>query len=341
MQPVPGNAARTRTPTVSFDSIFRRVLTSLCILENASWPSRSASTIGLARSSGGPPQLQFSLHICDADWEAVATITRIRPVIRGQYSAGGDTAHLSQKSAAPFKLSTLIAEVQARDASRGRESIQPVVQGMTVNAGKGPTSPCGKALERVGHGYYILLGSATPSVVREALTLDEGKSRSVRRIGNLSAVELRGRIDNLRSRFVEYADLYDHSVPFTRTGQYELHRETIDRRREVGSAFAAVGDERFTELLYETLQRWGIGRRGSRLVPLSEFRRTLIEHAPLLGALEGSSIEDPSLDMDLIAGKIDQLVTELHVVDNRARIVAGTKTLHHLLPDLVPPMDRA
>ncbi len=29
------------------------------------------------------------------------------------------------------------------------------------------------------------------------------------------------------------------------------------------------------------------------------------------------------------------------MVDNRAKIVAGTKTLHHLLPDLVVPMDRA
>jgi len=38
---------------------------------------------------------------------------------------------------------------------------------------------------------------------------------------------------------------------------------------------------------------------------------------------------------------IDSLVSGLAVVDNKARIVAGTKTLHHLLPDLVPPMDRA
>jgi hypothetical protein len=28
-------------------------------------------------------------------------------------------------------------------------------------------------------------------------------------------------------------------------------------------------------------------------------------------------------------------------VENRSLIVPGTKTLHHLLPDLVPPMDRA
>lgn len=34
-------------------------------------------------------------------------------------------------------------------------------------------------------------------------------------------------------------------------------------------------------------------------------------------------------------------MTTLNIVTNKARVVAATKTLHHLLPDLVPPMDRA
>jgi hypothetical protein len=32
---------------------------------------------------------------------------------------------------------------------------------------------------------------------------------------------------------------------------------------------------------------------------------------------------------------------QFDVVENQAKVVAGTKTLHHLLPDLVVPMDRA
>lgn len=35
------------------------------------------------------------------------------------------------------------------------------------------------------------------------------------------------------------------------------------------------------------------------------------------------------------------MIDSLGVVDNLAKLVAGTKTLHHLLPDLVVPMDRA
>src|SRR6266508_5346017 len=63
---------------------------------------------------------------------------------------------LTAERRSPFKLSSLIAEVQRRDSTRERGTIQPVVQGMTVNAGKGPPSPCGKVLQRVDRGYFEL-----------------------------------------------------------------------------------------------------------------------------------------------------------------------------------------
>ncbi len=100
-------------------------------------------------------------------------------------------------------------------------------------------------------------------------------------------------------------------------------------------------DDQFTKLLHETLQAWGIGRRGSRLVPLTEFRRSLVARLPELSPLGSLSLEDPTLDLTAVVRTLDRLISELAVVDNRARIVAGTKTLHHLLPSLVPPMDRA
>jgi hypothetical protein len=53
-----------------------------------------------------------------------------------------------------FRMQDLVAEVQRIDPARGRSSIQPVIQGMTANAGSGPASPCGKPLTRAGHGVY-------------------------------------------------------------------------------------------------------------------------------------------------------------------------------------------
>jgi hypothetical protein len=41
------------------------------------------------------------------------------------------------------------------------------------------------------------------------------------------------------------------------------------------------------------------------------------------------------------ADRLGQVIESLGVVENKAKLVAGTKALHHLLPDLVMPMDRA
>ena len=63
---------------------------------------------------------------------------------------------LSTRGDGAFRLIEIIEYVQTIDPSRDRTSIQPTVQGMTVNAGKGPPSPCGKILRRVHHGLYVL-----------------------------------------------------------------------------------------------------------------------------------------------------------------------------------------
>ena len=59
-----------------------------------------------------------------------------------------------------------------------------------------------------------------------------------------------------------------------------------------------------------------------------------------ISALEGMRIDDPAIDVLATADQIWRVIQDLHVVSNLSVIVAGTKTLHHLLPDLVPPMDR-
>ena len=249
--------------------------------------------------------------------------------------------HLGARSGSSFKLAELVAAVQEMDPARQRGSIQPVVQGMTVNAGKGPQSPCGKVLVRVDHGYYALRdGSEVVAPPRRPSAQPSAKSR-LRSARTLGAAEIRSRLEDLIANFDECVECYDRLVPFTRAGQYELHRDTIDRRRALGSVDAAVYDDRFTELLHSVLQRWGIGRRASRLAPLGEFRQRLRDRVPELVHLEPFSLDDPALDVAATAETVDRLISELGVVDNLARIVAGTKTLHHLLPDLVPPMDRA
>src|SRR5882757_3021104 len=123
---------------------------------------------------------------------------------------------LDERGHSPFEL---IAEVQRRDPARERETIQPVVQGMTANAGKGPLSPCGKVLLRVDRGYYKLrdvASEASAAPPRRTQTTDAGSR--LRRGRNLGHAELRARLDALIANFDHCVEVYDSSVPFTRIG---------------------------------------------------------------------------------------------------------------------------
>lgn len=240
-----------------------------------------------------------------------------------------------------FRLDEIIKEVQLLDPSRGRTSISPVVQGMTANAGKGPPSPCGQPLVRVAHGLYRLsdeVREVVPRSMKEQRPFAQSRA-SLSETGGGNEVERR--VVGVIDEFAICLETYDQRIPFTRSGQYSLHRATIDRRRSFASVREAIEDEVFLGDFHQTLYAWGIGKRASRLVSLPEFRDRLSDCGEDLSDFEHLRLDDPELDISLTATRLWQLIESLGVVQNVSLIVPGTKTLHHLLPDLVPPMDRA
>jgi hypothetical protein len=148
-------------------------------------------------------------------------------------------------------------------------------------------------------------------------------------------------VSGVVATFAECVAAYDRRVPFILVGQYDTHRAAIDRRRRSATVNTALDDEEFLGLLYVTLRRWGIGVRASWLVPLAEFRRQLRAQADALCGLDGARIDDQALDVLATADQVWSIITRLEIVSNISVIVPGTKAMHHLLPDLVPPMDRA
>lgn len=148
------------------------------------------------------------------------------------------------------------------------------------------------------------------------------------------------RVEQLIERFNYYLLTYDRRTPFDKTDQLKSHQLTIERRRELRTAYRAATDDRFCKNLYWTLQSWGIGKRASRLLPYNAFAQVIAAKADDIVKLDSVTIDDPSLDSEQTGREIWRLIEMLDLVDNESRIVSGTKTLHHLLPELVPPMDR-
>jgi hypothetical protein len=150
-----------------------------------------------------------------------------------------------------------------------------------------------------------------------------------------------GRVAELIGDFDRYVSVYDAGVPFSRAGQWEFHAKTIGLRRSLGSVEACIESNEFRSLLRQTLRKWGIGIRGSRNVSEDEFAQGLRDYKTDIASLGMLRLEDQELPVQEVTDKVWRLVRDLPVVESKAKIVAGTKTLHHILPDLVPPMDRA
>jgi hypothetical protein len=203
---------------------------------------------------------------------------------------------------------------------------------MTINAGKGPASPWSRILRRLDHGLYALdldwRGSDPPAQ----------KGREHRR----PDPDVPNRGAELARNFEDYVRKYDASAPFRRAGQLDFHQSTIRLRRQAGTVRHAVEDPRFIEALRRTLYAWGIGKRGTTLASVERLRHTLAEHRPRLEELEHLALENLTAgEVSAVTDRVFGLIGSLDIVSADAKIVAGTKTLHHLLPDLVPPMDRA
>ncbi len=147
------------------------------------------------------------------------------------------------------------------------------------------------------------------------------------------------RVTQLIANFRDCLKAFDEKPPFT-LEQLNSHIATIALRKSFASAQSAARSERFALALRSTLLSWGIGKRGSNLVGPEEFAAALDIIAGELSVLENRSVDDPGLDVAGCTASIWALVERLDIVRNENKIVPCTKALHHVLPDLIPPIDR-
>ncbi len=150
-------------------------------------------------------------------------------------------------------------------------------------------------------------------------------------------------VENLVAHFERYLSYYEAKPPFSNPAQLRTHRKTIDLRRRLG-AVSALADDEFLDSLRETLKAWGIGSHDAVLVEPLEFRRQLRKHGKEITALESVLIDDANADT---GDRLWRIVRSLDVVLGRrtqkptqSKIVGGSKALHHLLPELLPAIDR-
>jgi hypothetical protein len=151
------------------------------------------------------------------------------------------------------------------------------------------------------------------------------------------------RIKELISDIPHWLNSYDEASKFSGPSLY-FHLRTINCLRECKSPEKALNTEEFFDWLYATLVSWGMHRMGkgfTKLRELSEIKssvRSQESEIKKLGKLRLIYINEEELN--LLMEDIWKIIDNLTISISDAKIVANTKVLHHILPELIPPIDR-
>lgn len=150
-------------------------------------------------------------------------------------------------------------------------------------------------------------------------------------------------MDLLISDFGHFVDTFDASRQFSGPSVY-FHVKTLTVLQAHNSPVDALNDELFFDYLYATLASWGLHRMGpgkAKLGEMADLRSSFQQQRRRIAQLQHLRIEDVGDDdVDDVASSIWDVLRELRVGIGETLLVANSKALHHLLPALVPPIDR-
>jgi hypothetical protein len=151
------------------------------------------------------------------------------------------------------------------------------------------------------------------------------------------------RVCNLIDLFGGYCDEFNKTNLFSGPSIY-FHNKTISQLRKHQCPSGALQDKEFYESLYATLTAWGLHRMGPGKTKLVDFEQMVASFQSLsthIKQLEGLQIWNLAPEqVEETKKMIWNVIASLQIGIGQTRIVSGSKALHHLLPELVPPIDR-
>lgn len=150
-------------------------------------------------------------------------------------------------------------------------------------------------------------------------------------------------INALAKDFAGCLEFFDRSDLFVGPSRY-FHHKVLERRASHDSIGSLLGDDLFFEFLYATLTAWGLHRMGpgnTKLRRIDEIKSSFRQQAANLEVLAPLTITSLAPEKaGAVITKIWSVLSALRISIAEAQIVANSKALHHVLPRLVPPIDR-
>lgn len=231
----------------------------------------------------------------------------------------------------------------------------PVFQGMRVDQPGGAPS-CAEHFRnvfmRVRRGVYILTEHGTELVEeifdqhktsnRFALPANKTEILSIKQTSNVQKVP--------HLTHPQHAQNYDRKVQqilFNAKAyhqayyQYErfgnpclyFHLQALKTRQDPTSV-------RHLEYIYATLIAWGMnrpGKNGSKMVDFETFHESIVQLRSCI--LEAQTFVCTNMDKDkwLV---LEKVFKNIKIMKSKTSLVGNSKVMHHMLPNIIPPIDR-
>lgn len=141
------------------------------------------------------------------------------------------------------------------------------------------------------------------------------------------------KIREILANATEYHDAYYQSVVFTGPSLY-FHQRAIDTCKSVGSL-------NHLEYVYAALTSWGMhrmGAKGSKMIGFQEFGDSIRSLSKELVYAQGFTVQNMDEEKWAVLQKIFQ---EMRVMSTSVSLVGHSKAMHHILPNIIPPIDRS
>lgn len=151
------------------------------------------------------------------------------------------------------------------------------------------------------------------------------------------------RVDDLIGNFHDYLSHFEKNIKFSGPSIY-FHKKVIGKIRNSERYEQLFHDDLFFDYLYATLASWGMhrmGKGGAKMANFEDFKHSICLAKDNLLNLQ-------QIKLELITGeellkvktKLSSVFDSIHVMESGSKLVGNSKAVHHLLPDLVPPIDR-
>ena len=167
------------------------------------------------------------------------------------------------------------------------------------------------------------------------------KQSKLRARTNAPLMEMR--VEDLMQNFHYYLNHFTENIKFSGPSIY-FHKKVIEKIRSSERYEQLLDDNLFFEYIYATLASWGMhkmGDKGAKMVEYNEFKESIRSSKRTLFDLAKFKLEMiPEEHVDQVRQNLKEVYNSLRVTEGEARLVGNSKTLHHLLPDLVTPVDR-